>query len=64
MDKKKTQNIFAAFAETAAQRKNDTAVVYLGTRFSYRRVKDMAEGFAAGLSHAGSYGAARAALGL
>jgi long-chain acyl-CoA synthetase len=53
MDKKKIHNIFAAFAETAAQRKNDTAVVYLGTRFSYRRVKDMAESFAAGLSHAG-----------
>ena len=53
MDKKTTQNIFATFAETAAQRKNDTAVIYLGTRFSYRRVKDMAESFAAGLSQAG-----------
>jgi long-chain acyl-CoA synthetase len=53
MDKKTTHNIFAAFAETAAHRKSNTAVVYLGTRFSYRRVKDMAESFAAALSHAG-----------
>ena len=53
MDKKTTQNIFATFAETATQRKDNTAVIYLGTRFSYRRVKDMAESFAAGLINAG-----------
>jgi long-chain acyl-CoA synthetase len=53
MDKRKTDNIFAAFAETAAQRESNTAVVYLGTRYSYRRVKEMAESFAASLSHAG-----------
>ncbi len=53
MDKTTPYNIFATFAETAVQRKNNTAVVYLGTRFSYHRVKDMAEGFASGLSHAG-----------
>ncbi|MDJ0988180.1 MAG: class I adenylate-forming enzyme family protein [Desulfobacterales bacterium] len=46
-------NIYAAFAETAEQRKNNTAVVYLGTRFSYTQVKDMADRFAAALSHAG-----------
>jgi len=46
-------NIFATFAETAAQRKRHTAVVYLGTRFSYRRVKDLADRFAAALGHAG-----------
>jgi len=53
MDKKTGPNIFTAFSETAAQRKNNTAVVYLGTRFSYRRLKDMADRFAGALSHAG-----------
>jgi long-chain acyl-CoA synthetase len=53
MDEKTSPTIFSNFAETAAQRKTDTAVVYLGTRFSYRRLKDMAESFAAALSHAG-----------
>ena len=53
MDKKTANHIFSAFSETADRRKNDTAVVYLGTRYSYRRVKEMAESFAAGLSHAG-----------
>ncbi|MGD8963256.1 MAG: class I adenylate-forming enzyme family protein [Desulfobacterales bacterium] len=46
-------HIYAVFAATAEQRKNNTAVVYLGTRFSYRRVKDMADRFAAALNHAG-----------
>jgi long-chain acyl-CoA synthetase len=53
MNKKRAHNIFAAFAETAAKRKSNTAVVYLGTRFSYRRIKDMVDSFAAGLNHAG-----------
>jgi long-chain acyl-CoA synthetase len=53
MDKKTGSNIFAAFAETAAQRKNNTAVVYLGTRVSYRRLKDMADRFAGALNHIG-----------
>ena len=53
MEPNTNQNIYAAFAETAVQRKNNTAVVYLGTRFSYQWVKDMADGFAAALSQAG-----------
>lgn len=53
MDPKTTRNIYATFAETADQRKSRTAVVYLGTRFSYQQVKEMAERFAAALSHAG-----------
>jgi long-chain acyl-CoA synthetase len=53
MNPKPNHNIYAAFAATADQRKNNTAVVYLGTRFSYRQVKDMADRFAAALSHAG-----------
>ncbi len=46
-------NIYAAFAETAEQRENNTAIVYLGTQFSYKQVKDMADRFAAALNHAG-----------
>ncbi len=53
MSIKTTHNIYSTFAATAAQRKSNAAVVYLGTRFSYHRVKDMAERFAAALSHAG-----------
>ncbi|MGD2098794.1 MAG: class I adenylate-forming enzyme family protein [Desulfobacterales bacterium] len=53
MDPRTNNTIYAAFAETAAHRKNHTAVVYLGTRFSYRRLKDMADRFAAALDHAG-----------
>ncbi len=53
MDPKPNHNIYAAFAAIADQRKNHTAVVYLGTRFSYRQVKDMAGRFAAALNHAG-----------
>ncbi|MGD9086573.1 MAG: AMP-binding protein, partial [Desulfobacterales bacterium] len=53
MDPKPNHNIYAAFAAIADQRKNNTAVVYLGTRFSYRQVKDMAGRFAAALNHAG-----------
>ncbi len=53
MDPKTTRNIYATFAETADQRKSRTAVVYLGTRFSYEQVKEMAERFAGALSHAG-----------
>ncbi|MGD8411547.1 MAG: class I adenylate-forming enzyme family protein [Desulfobacterales bacterium] len=53
MDPHTSNHIYTAFAETAEQRKNNTAVVYLGTRFSYRWVKDMADCFAAALTHAG-----------
>jgi len=53
MDKKTGPNIFTAFNETAALRGNNTAVVYLGTRFSYRRLKNMVDSFAGALNHAG-----------
>ena len=52
MNPETNHNIYAAFAETAERRKNNTAVIYLGTRFSYHWVKDMADRFAAALSHA------------
>jgi long-chain acyl-CoA synthetase len=44
-----TDNIYSVFEETAKRRGRHTAVIYLGTRFSYLRLKEMAEQFAAGL---------------
>jgi long-chain acyl-CoA synthetase len=48
-----TQSIYAVFAETAERRADHTAVIYLGSRFSYRRVRQLAEAFAAGLAGLG-----------
>jgi len=47
------QSIYAVFAETAGRRKNHTAVIYLGSRYSYGRVKELAEAFAGGLARLG-----------
>ncbi len=47
------QDIYSAFAATAKRRKDNTAIVYLGTRFSYHQVKDLAERFAAALTDMG-----------
>jgi long-chain acyl-CoA synthetase len=43
-------NIYSAFAATAERCPEKTAVYYLGTRFSYRKLKDLSERFAAGLN--------------
>lgn len=40
-------NIYAAFAAAAQRRGHNTAVIYLGTRYSYQKVKETAEDFAA-----------------
>jgi long-chain acyl-CoA synthetase len=48
-----TRSIYAVFAETAERRAYHPAVIYLGTRFSYRRVRELAEAFAAGLAGLG-----------
>jgi long-chain acyl-CoA synthetase len=47
------RSIYAVFAETAERRREHTAVVYLGSRYSYGRVKELAEAFAAGLAKLG-----------
>ena len=47
------RNIFSIFADTAGRRSEHTAIIYLGNRFSYKRVKDQAERFAASLSEIG-----------
>jgi len=46
-------NIFSKFAITADRRENHTAVIYLGSRFSYRAVNKFAERFAANLTKTG-----------
>ncbi|NNL77736.1 MAG: acyl--CoA ligase, partial [Desulfobacterales bacterium] len=42
--------IFSTFAAAAERHPHKTAVYYLGTRFTYRRLKDLSERFAAGLN--------------
>ena len=42
-------NIYASFEATALRRGDNTAVVYLGTRYSYLELKNLAERFAAAL---------------
>jgi long-chain acyl-CoA synthetase len=48
-----TQSIYSVFADTAARRGDHTAVIYLGQRFSYSRVRGLAEAFAASLAGLG-----------
>ena len=43
-------NIYSTFAATAERHPDKTAVYYLGTRFSYRKLKNLSERFAAALS--------------
>jgi long-chain acyl-CoA synthetase len=53
MKKTANNNIFSAFEATAERRKDNTAAVYLGTRFSYRKIKDLVDRFAAALTDMG-----------
>jgi long-chain acyl-CoA synthetase len=48
-----TQSIYSVFAETAERRGDHPAAIYLGSRFSYRRVKRLAEAFAAAVAGLG-----------
>jgi long-chain acyl-CoA synthetase len=47
-------HIYQAFAATTDRRGDHTAVIYLGTRFSYRQVADLAERLAAALIDLGA----------
>jgi long-chain acyl-CoA synthetase len=47
-------HIYQAFATTADRRGDHSAVIYLGTRFSYRQVADLAECLAAALIDLGA----------
>ncbi len=46
-------NIFDAFASAANKNANKTAIIYLGTRFSYKAILNFAENFAASLKAVG-----------
>jgi long-chain acyl-CoA synthetase len=46
-------NIFSAFEAVAEKRKDNTAVVYLGTQYSYRKIRDLVDRFAAALTDMG-----------
>ena len=46
-------NIFSAFASAAAKNANKTAIIYLGTRFTYKSILRRVENFAASLKDAG-----------
>lgn len=48
-DNNSFQNIFDAFAKAASKFGSNTAIIYLGTRFSYNRIVKLAENFAASL---------------
>jgi long-chain acyl-CoA synthetase len=47
------RTIFSIFADTARRHSEHPAIIYLGNRFSYRRVKDLAERFADSLNELG-----------
>jgi long-chain acyl-CoA synthetase len=49
MTSTKYTHIYQAFATTADRRSHHAAVIYLGTRFTYRQVADLAERLAAAL---------------
>ena len=46
-------NIYSTFEATAERHPDKTAVAYLGTRFSYRTLKDMIESFGSALNELG-----------
>jgi long-chain acyl-CoA synthetase len=46
-------NIYSAFNATAQRHENQTAVIYLGTKFSYGAVKEMADRLAAAFNEIG-----------
>jgi long-chain acyl-CoA synthetase len=53
MEKRIENTIYSTFANTAERCKHNTAVVYLGTRFSYHELSDMASRLAAALTDIG-----------
>ena len=53
MNQSEDDHIYAAFEAMALKRGNHTAVIYLGTRYSYLEVKNLAERFALALQALG-----------
>ena len=54
-----SHNIYTSFAATAEAYSRKTAVIFLGTRYSYSQLKQMAEAFAAALVNIGMAGGER-----
>jgi long-chain acyl-CoA synthetase len=48
-----SKSIYDNFAETAGRRDSHTAVFYLGTRYSYSKIRELADGFASALTGMG-----------
>jgi len=53
MNQRADHNIYAAFEAAAEKRGHHTAVIYLGTRYSYLQIRNLAERFAAALTDLG-----------
>jgi long-chain acyl-CoA synthetase len=53
MTSEPNNNIYSIFAEAAERHPDKTAVFYLGTRFSYRKLQNLSERFAAALNDNG-----------
>jgi long-chain acyl-CoA synthetase len=53
MQNRETHTIYSTFDAVARKQRGKTAVIYLGTRYSYSRVKALAERFAAALTDMG-----------
>lgn len=53
MQNRETHTIFSTFDAVARKQRGRTAVIYLGTRYSYTTIKELAERFAAALTHMG-----------
>ncbi len=52
-DHKSVNNIYSLFEKTAEKYPDNTAVVYIGTRYSYSKIKEMAERLSVSLSEQG-----------
>jgi long-chain acyl-CoA synthetase len=53
MQEQKSHHIFSAFEAVARKQGRKTAVIYLGTRYSYERLRELAERFASALVEKG-----------
>jgi long-chain acyl-CoA synthetase len=48
-----TETVYSTFDSVAERRKSHTAIIYLGTRYSYREIKKLSDYFASALLHLG-----------
>ena len=62
MADEKVMNVFRAFEEVAEEKPKSLAVIYLGTKYTYGQLKELAERFSASLSAKGIKAGARVIL--